>query len=306
MHTQKFSVKKDDKEYGYYDAGVKQHLGWEKNDIIPNFYMDSFLEVFHICQVLSTYHYKLFPHRNSGIEINHVLNGNAMFTLNNKKYVLRHKSIIIAPQQETHSCYPMEQKKITMLGFCVFFRREPQTDTEKIIYECLTGNSRPKSWYDHFNSYSIHSKILYLCGCENAYKSDLMKYLVYSYLLSVCAGQTDAGHISQESFMITEVLDYLNTQLKTTSISLNKIAEKISVSVSTLSNKFKAYTDMSVISYFLFTKLEDTKHLLVNSDMSITKIAEEYLYPDNHYYCKRFKKTFGITPSQYRELARNM
>ena len=47
-------------------------------------------------------------------------------------------------------------------------------------------------------------------------------------------------------------------------------------------------------------RVEESKHLLLSTDYSITDIAVAMGFPDQSYYCKVFKNIVGVTPGKFR------
>jgi AraC-like DNA-binding protein len=47
-------------------------------------------------------------------------------------------------------------------------------------------------------------------------------------------------------------------------------------------------------------KLERARMLLSVGDMTVQQVASELGFYDTAYFCRVFKKAFGITPTQYR------
>lgn len=62
----------------------------------------------------------------------------------------------------------------------------------------------------------------------------------------------------------------------------------------------KLYTGKTLSEYRQIILLERAKSLLVYSDMSITEIIQELGYANRSYFYRVFKKTYGVTPVEYR------
>jgi two-component system response regulator YesN len=78
------------------------------------------------------------------------------------------------------------------------------------------------------------------------------------------------------------------------------IAEKIGVTSGYLQRLFRETCNTSVIEYLLRYRMENACKMLMETEMSIQEVSVEIGYSDvkNFYY--RFKKIFGVTPTQYR------
>ena len=57
---------------------------------------------------------------------------------------------------------------------------------------------------------------------------------------------------------------------------------------------------MNFLTYLTSIRMEQAKKLLLTTSLSITEISERSGYKDYRVFTKVFKKSEGITPSQYR------
>ena len=85
-------------------------------------------------------------------------------------------------------------------------------------------------------------------------------------------------------------------------ITLSQLAEKYSVSQAHLSREFKKYTNCSPIEYLVFCRIRKAKELLVNTEWSIARIAEQCGFQTASYFYVAFKKREQMTPKDYRNL----
>lgn len=83
-------------------------------------------------------------------------------------------------------------------------------------------------------------------------------------------------------------------------LSLELLAGQLNINPSYLSNKFKAETGETLISFIQRQKIEEAKHLIVYSDLSISEIYAVLNFYDQSYFIKVFKKMTGLTPMHYK------
>lgn len=67
-----------------------------------------------------------------------------------------------------------------------------------------------------------------------------------------------------------------------------------------LSRIWKRITGKTITETLIEARLEKAYCLLRNTNLSITQISGEIGYESPFYFCRQFKKSAGITPSQYR------
>lgn len=85
------------------------------------------------------------------------------------------------------------------------------------------------------------------------------------------------------------------------SISLEKIAQSVNVSKSTALNIFARYLNDTPVNYLISFRLKKAAELLKTTEKKIDFIALETGFESDAYFCRRFKKHFGVTPGEYRK-----
>lgn len=105
---------------------------------------------------------------------------------------------------------------------------------------------------------------------------------------------------------IHKVTDIIYREIKNKFFFPQGLADEMCVTVTQLNRKIKAISGLSTSSYVLITRLNKAKKLLVSSHKPIGDIAMDCGFDDFAYFSKVFKKEFGITPSQYQRMPRNV
>lgn len=94
------------------------------------------------------------------------------------------------------------------------------------------------------------------------------------------------------------ILQFLNEYH--TSITLDDLAKHFNRSKSHISHLFKSENGLTIRAYCNNLKLEDARVLLMNTDMSISRIAYDTGFGDTSYFIKLFREKFGTAPLKYR------
>lgn len=99
---------------------------------------------------------------------------------------------------------------------------------------------------------------------------------------------------------IVNLVYYQNEQLK---INLSTyIADDLKQDYSALSNLFSETEGITIEHYFIAQKIERVKELLIYNELSLSEIAFELNYSSVAHLSNQFKKTTGITPTQFKQL----
>lgn len=85
-------------------------------------------------------------------------------------------------------------------------------------------------------------------------------------------------------------------------ISLNDAAEAAGLNAAYFSSNFKKHTGESFSDYLLKLRIDKAKKLLSDPGLKITEVAAASGIPDSRYFARLFKKSVGITPSEYRNI----
>lgn len=117
-----------------------------------------------------------------------------------------------------------------------------------------------------------------------------------------CLPLLDDNTQNQLSPHIYKVIDYITKNYEQ-KIRLEDIAAQIHLNVSYISTIFKEQLGVSISDYVLDYRLTLAKNMLTDSnDNPISEIALSVGFYDTAHFTKSFKKAFGITPREYRNL----
>ena len=103
----------------------------------------------------------------------------------------------------------------------------------------------------------------------------------------------------QEERTITGITRYLQEHLAE-EISLTVLADEFHLNPQYISQLFKSEIGVNFLAYLTSIRMERAKKLLLTTPLSIAEVAEQSGYVDYRVFTKVFKKSEGITPSQYR------
>ena len=98
---------------------------------------------------------------------------------------------------------------------------------------------------------------------------------------------------------IMAITRYLQEHLSE-DISLSILAEEFHLSAQYISQLFKSEIGVNFLAYLTNIRMERAKKLLLSTALSIGEISEQLGFGDYRVFTKVFKKSEGVTPSQYR------
>ena len=125
-----------------------------------------------------------------------------------------------------------------------------------------------------------------------------------SYIISVInkgieirEGNT-SGHNND---VVDSVMTYIDENYADDELSLNSMASHVNFSPNHLSMVFSQQTGNTLIKYLTDYRMNKAKELLKCTNKKSSEISIMVGYRDPHYFSYLFKKTQGVTPTQFRE-----
>lgn len=100
--------------------------------------------------------------------------------------------------------------------------------------------------------------------------------------------------------LVRRITDEIDLHLSAP-VATTDLAERMGVSVSTLSRQFKFATGMTIGAYIAQQRAERAAKLLVTTSESVRDIALYVGYDDANYFVKVFRRTHGMTPTAFRD-----
>ena len=111
--------------------------------------------------------------------------------------------------------------------------------------------------------------------------------------------QSSGAGEQREERTIHGITQYLQEHLAE-EVSLSVLAEEFHLSAQYISQLFKNEIGVGFLAYLTNIRMERAKQLLLSTSLSIAEVSEQSGYSDYRVFTKVFKKSEGITPSQYR------
>lgn len=88
-------------------------------------------------------------------------------------------------------------------------------------------------------------------------------------------------------------------------LSINQLAKEIYLNPCYLSDLFHKETGLTISNWIKKKRIEESVHLLLNTNNTIADIAFFYCFCSQSYYIQSFKKIMGVTPNEYRQTHNN-
>lgn len=111
----------------------------------------------------------------------------------------------------------------------------------------------------------------------------------------------DEGAITSVSrYKMQNAIDYIRKNYGK-AFDMAEVSNYVSMNYTMFSSTFKEYTGANFSTYLKKLRIEKSKKLLCNTDMSINEISRKVGFEDARGFAKVFKEETGMTPRSFRE-----
>lgn len=135
-------------------------------------------------------------------------------------------------------------------------------------------------------------------GADLRYQSILYRFL--AELLSVAEDVADTRPPATKETYIRQAVEWIGHHYSQR-ITVEDIARRIGLNRTYLSSLFQARLGMSLQAYLLHVRMKQATELLRQPELSVSDVSRSVGYLDSFLFSKMFKKTVGVSPTQYRK-----
>ena len=156
------------------------------------------------------------------------------------------------------------------------------------------------------DSYFIVTRLIEELSNDNLYSNDLS--LCYLKQLIIQMLRLDNSHFhskptthmqqTYENELLNDILLYIDDNIYE-KISVSTLCEHFCISASMLHSLFRKNMNNTAKNYINELKLSKSKELIRNSTHTLSEISEMLGFSSIHYFSKKFKLYFNISPTEY-------
>lgn len=258
-------------------------------------------------------------HCHNSIEFSYVVSGSAVHTIHNISYPVKKGDVILINNNTPHS-FTFTPDSEEFLTYNIHFTPDfveafdednneffslisyylfPSFDDYLNIDEPLNTivKTKSKEFFTQFKRmYSEY--ITREIGYQHIIRAQLME-LIIQFFRAMRKQQPHLTQTHQE--LVDKAIKYMKQNYKSR-IKLEDIVSDMFVSKNYFRQIFKKITGVSVSAYIQDLRINEACRLLENdAESSISKIANKCGYNDMKFFYQAFKKTVGMTPTEYRQ-----
>lgn len=242
------------------------------------------------------------PHTHNHLELFYIVGGKGQFLIEDHVYPVNPGNLVIINPNVTHTELSLNAQPLEYIVLGI----------EGIELATTEDSGGSFSILDHFESLDISSCLrnilremeLHYTGYEDicqAYMEILIIRLMRSIDLTVPA---DPQLVSANR-QCAAVKRFIDLHFKDP-LTLEILAEEAHMNKYYLSHSFKKEYGISPISYMTYRRIEESKYLLAETDLSMSHIAQLLGFSSLSYFSQVFRRTQSVSPMEYRQGTRNM
>lgn len=235
-------------------------------------------------------------------------------------YVLGPKEYLILKANEEHYGYRASSGRLSYMWVHFSFLDTVSVieneDFSKILQENTSKSSACQQYIIPLSgkisptqrATLLFNQLLDLSRQEVIYINPIIDYALSLLIMEISQEHIEMHYNIQNkiSLRVSMIMEWIKANFHRP-ITIVEIANEFNYNSDYVSSLFKKNTGMTLTSYINKTRIDISKSLIVNYNVSIKEAAFSSGFTDEKYYMKIFKKLEGMTPLQYKKaFARKM
>ncbi len=242
------------------------------------------------------------PHTHNHLELFYIVGGKGQFSIQDKLYPVNANNLVIINPNIPHTevslnAQPMEY---VVLGI------------EGIVLDAGDRENGQFSILDQHESVEISGclrNILREMEMKNTGYEDVcqayMEILIIRLMRSIALDVPTEPQMNLGNRQCAAVRQYINLHFKEP-LTLDQLAEEAHMNKYYLSHTFKKEYGVSPINYMISRRIEESKYLLAETDLSLSQIAQLLGFSSLSYFSQVFRRTQGLSPMEFRQQTKSM
>lgn len=224
-----------------------------------------------------------------------VKEGTLYLNQSGKEIAVGANQFILLRAHEEHFGYRATEGKLSYLWVHFQFQEDGMIHTEYRYDKC--NYIIPEHGSSQRGSILFH-QLLDISRQENIYSSSMIDYALSLLMMEI------TQELLNKSYTLPSPIIHITEWIRANyylPLTVKELADEFNYNADYLSTLFKKSTGQSITQFINKVRIDTSKTLLVNFDISIKEIAYSCGFQDEKYYMKTFKKQVGMTPSQYKK-----
>ena len=237
------------------------------------------------------------PHTHNHMELFFIVGGKGQFLIQDQLYPVNVNNLVIINPNVTHTEVSLNAQPLEYIVLGI-------EGIELATSEHANGQF---NILDHFESVEISGclrNILREMEQKNTGYEDVcqayMEILIIRLMRNTALAVPTEPQSVSGNRQCAAVKRYIDMHLKEP-LTLEQLAEDAHMNKFYLSHAFKREYGTSPINYMITKRIEESKYLLAETDLSMSQIAQLLGFSSLSYFSQVFRKTQAVSPMEYRQ-----
>ena len=240
------------------------------------------------------------PHSHSGAELFYVVGGKGFFRVESQQFPIHPGDLVVINPRVLHTELSFVDHPLEYIVMGIDGVQFQQSDgQERRFFHLSDPELRDdcRFYMETILRESINRNEDYLEVCAGLTQ-------VFLVLLRRISHRRLSVGLSKSTSECARVKQYMDEHFAE-DITLDTLASLSHMNKHYLVHAFNKEVGCSPISYLLARRIAESKHLLENSNDSVSQVGLRLGFSSPSYFSQRFKKAVGITPLEYRRAVRS-
>lgn len=237
------------------------------------------------------------PHTHNHLELFYIIGGKGQFLIQDQLYPVSVNNLVIINPNVSHTEVSLNSQPLEYIVLGI----------EGVELTAIENSNGQFNILDHFESVEISGcirNILREMEQKNTGYEDICQAYMEILLIRLMRN-TDLAVPTEPRLMsgnrqCASVKRYIDLHFKE-ALTLEQLAENAHMNKYYLSHTFKREYGTSPINYMINKRIEESKYLLAETDLSMSQIAQLLGFSSLSYFSQVFRRTQAITPMEYRQ-----
>ncbi len=242
------------------------------------------------------------PHTHNHMELFFIIGGKGQFLIEDQLHPVDVNNLVIINPNVVHTEVSLNAQPLEYIVLGI----------EGIQLATSNTSNGQFSILDHYESVEISGclrNILREMEQKNTGYEDVcqayMEILIIRLMRSTALAVPSETQVISVNRQCAAVRRYIDLHFKE-ALTLEQLAEEGHMNKFYLSHAFKREFGVSPINYMISKRIEESKYLLAETDLSMTQIAQLLGFSSLSYFSQVFRRTQSVTPMEYRQSQRGI
>ena len=242
------------------------------------------------------------PHTHNHTELFYIVGGKGQFLIEDRTFPVNVNNLVIINPNVIHTEASLNAQPLEYIVLGI----------EGIELATTENSNGQFCILDHFESVEISGclrNILREMEQRNTGYKDIcqayMEILIIRLMRSTSLAVPAEPQVTSGNRQCAAVRRYIDLHFKEP-LTLEQLAEDAHMNKFYLSHAFKREYGVSPINYMITKRIEESKYLLAETDLSMSQIAQLLGFSSLSYFSQVFRRTQSLSPMEYRQSTKNI